>query len=58
LPILFLFFVSNLLNTFKEGATQGIGFVDDINLIIYGPTAAENCRTLEKAYNTYIEWAR
>jgi len=34
------------------------GFINDINLITYGPTAAENCRTLEKAYNTYIEWAR
>ena len=48
-PILFLFFVSNLLDSFEEGATQGIGFVDDTNLITYGPTAAENCRTLEKA---------
>jgi len=55
LPILFLFFVSNLLNTFKEGATQGIGFVNNINLIIYRLTAVENCRILEKAYNTYIE---
>ena len=54
-PILFLFFVSNLLNTFKEGATQGIGFVNDTNLIIYRPTATENCKTLKKAYNTYIE---
>jgi hypothetical protein len=57
-PILFLFFVSNLLNSFEEGATQGIGFVDDTNLITYGPTAAENCRILEKAHDTCIEWAR
>src|SRR6266568_6481296 len=51
LPILFLFFISNLFNTFKEGVTQGIGFINNTNLIIYGPTAIENCRTLEKAYN-------
>jgi len=55
LPILFLFFITNLLNSFKEGATQGIGFVNNINLIIYGPIAVENYRTLERAYNTYIE---
>ena len=30
----------------------------DTNLIIYGPTAAENCRTLKKAHDTCIEWAR
>src|SRR6266568_4673679 len=57
-PILFLFFVSNLLDTFEEGATQGIGFVDNTNLITYGPTAAENCRTLKKAHDACIEWAR
>ena len=57
-PILFLFFISNLLDSFKEGATQGIGFVDDTNLIIYRPTAAENCRTLKKAHDTCIKWAR
>ena len=58
LPILFLFFISNLLKTFKKGATQGIGFVNNTNLIIYGPIAIENCRTLEKAYNIYIEQVR
>ena len=58
MPILFLFFINNLFNTFKEGATQGIGFVDNTNLIIYGPTAAKNCRTLEKAHNACIGWAR
>jgi len=55
LPILFLFFISNLLKSFKEGATQGIDFVNNTNLIIYGPIAAKNYRILEKAYNTYIE---
>jgi hypothetical protein len=46
---------SRIINIF---ASQGIGFVDDTNLITYGPIAAENCRTLEKAHNTCIEWAR
>jgi len=29
-----------------------------INLIIYGPSAVENCKTLKKAYNTCIKWVR
>jgi hypothetical protein len=33
----------------------GIGFINNINLIIYGLLAIENYRMLEKAYNTYIE---
>src|SRR6266568_314788 len=57
-PILFFFFISNLLDTFEEGATQGIGFVDNTNLIIYGPTAAKNCKTLKKAHDTCAKWAR
>jgi len=55
LLILFFFFVSNLLNIFKEGATQGIGFVNNTNLITYRPIATGNCKTLKKAYNTYIK---
>ena len=58
LPILFFFFVSNLFNTFKKGATQRIGFVNNTNLITYGPTAAGNCRTLKKAHNACIKWAK
>ena len=50
--------MSDLLDTFEEGTTQGIGFVDDTNLITYGPTAAENCRTLKKAHDACVEWAR
>ena len=58
LPIFFLFFISNLFNIFKERATQGIKFVDDINLIIYGPIAVKNCKTLKKVYDTCVKWVK
>ena len=55
LPILFLFFINNLFNIFKKRVTQRIEFIDNINLIIYGPIAVKNCRTLKKAYNACIK---
>ena len=35
----------------------GLGFIDDTNLIVWGPTAAGNCHQLEAAHEKCIEWA-
>ena len=59
LPILFLFFVSKLLETFNnDQETVALGFVDDTNLIIQGNTAAENCTRLNQAHDRCIAWAK
>jgi hypothetical protein len=59
-PILFLFFISELLEAFKnvENNTVGFGFVDDTTLITWGPTARENCERLEQAHLRCADWTR
>ena len=51
-PILFLFFISELLEGFQraENDIMGFGFVDDINLVAWGTSAADNCRRLTAAH--------
>jgi Reverse transcriptase (RNA-dependent DNA polymerase) len=58
-PILFLFFISELLETFESNQeTVALGFVDDTNLITWGNTAAENCTRLNQAHDRCIAWAK
>jgi Reverse transcriptase (RNA-dependent DNA polymerase) len=51
-PILFLFFISELLEKFQQPGEEiiGFGFIDDTNLITWGSTAKENCRKLTAAH--------
>ena len=57
-PILFLFFVSDLLDTVDNEALRilGSGFVDDINILTYGSTIERNCRTLEETHRKCMHW--
>lgn len=59
-PILFLFFISELLEEFQRviGDTLAFGFVDDTNLITWGESARDNCRRLEGAHSRCIAWAK
>jgi exonuclease III len=59
-PILFLFFISELLEEFQEvdKGLLGFGFVDDTTLIAWGRSATENCRRLTEAHDKCISWAR
>jgi hypothetical protein len=51
-PILFLFFIADLLDTTNNIALRisAIGFVDDIYILTYGDSIERNCRTLEEIY--------
>lgn len=51
-PILYLFYNADLLKiTNRAGmCVSSIGFVDDINLLAYGRSREENCRTLERLH--------
>jgi Reverse transcriptase (RNA-dependent DNA polymerase) len=51
-PILFLFYNAELLEICNRSGvrTAGIGFVDDINILAYGPSTDSNCRQLERTH--------
>jgi hypothetical protein len=57
-PILFLFYISGLLEEFQnpQEATLGFGFVDDTNLITWGESARENYRRLSEAHEKCKAW--
>ena len=59
-PILFLFFISGLLEQFStlNQGVLGFGFVDDTNLIAVGPSAADNCQRLSRAHDQCKDWAQ
>ena len=58
-PILFLFYNAPLLKALNQLSPQlsAIGFADDINLLIYSKSTAENCTALESAHEQCLEWA-
>ena len=55
-PILFIFFITELLEEFQQadGETLAFSFVDDTNLVTWGDSARENCQKLERAYEKCI----
>ena len=59
-PILFLFYISGLLEKFQDpqGAALGFGFVDDTNLITWGTSARDNCRRLTAAHEECEAWVK
>ena len=59
-PILFLFFIADLLDTINNAAlrTSAIGFVDDTYILTYGDSTERNCRTLKRIHEQCEEWAR
>jgi hypothetical protein len=59
-PILFLFFISGLLERFQDLTTDvlGFSFVNNTNLITWGVSAEENCRRLTAAYSQCEDWVK
>ncbi len=59
-PILFLFFVSELLEEFQDvkNGLLGFGFVDDTTLMAWGQSAQENCQRLTQAHEKCVMWAK
>ena len=58
-PIIFLFFIADLLDTTNNEARQisAIGFVDDVNVLVYSPSTETNCRKLERIHRECAQWA-
>ena len=59
-PVLFLFFIADLLEEFQsvEENLFGFGFVDDTTLVTWSNSAAENCRRLTEAHKRCEAWAK
>lgn len=51
-PILYLFYDADSLDICERPGmrTSGLGFVDDVNILAYGTSTEENCKTLEKVH--------
>ena len=59
-PVLFLFFISDLLQEFQgvNNNVTGFGFVDDTTLITWGNLVIENCKRLIRVHERCIVWAK
>jgi hypothetical protein len=59
LPILFLFYNTLLLEVLNlpEQYILLLGFADNINLLVYRKSTAQNCTVLESVYKQYLAWA-
>ena len=59
-PILYLFYNADLLDICDRASVKanGLGFVDDVNLLAYGKSTEENCETIEKLHRKFETWAR
>lgn len=59
-PVLFLFFISELLEKFTkvQNGLLGFGFVDDTTLIAWSNSAKENCARLTEAHQECEKWAK
>jgi hypothetical protein len=58
-PVLFLFYNADLLDICHspKARTTAVGFVDDVNILAYGPTTESNCRKLETIHQKCLQWA-
>ena len=59
-PILFLFYNSEMVDICnpRDIRVHGLGFVDDVNPLAWGPTTQSNCAALERLHERCLDWAR
>jgi len=59
-PILFLFYTAELLDLCNnpQERLSASAFIDDTNLLAYGPSMEENCQILMRGHNRCLDWAR
>jgi hypothetical protein len=57
LPILYLFYNTNLIEACKTEDTEAVGYIDDASILVVGPTAQHNCKTLKIIHQRAEKWA-
>ena len=59
-PILYLFYAAELLEAYNNTSERlsASGFIDDTNLLAYGPSTERNCSTLIRAHDKCLNWAK
>ena len=59
LLVLFFFYNADLLDICysPKAQTTAVGFVDNVNVLAYGPTTESNCRKLETIHQKCLQWA-
>ncbi len=59
-PILYLFYTAELLDSCNNSNERlsASAFVDDTTLLAYGSSTEANCRTLTRAHDRCLDWAR
>ena len=57
-PILYLFYNADLLKIYENTGlrTSVIGFVDDVNILIYSTSIESNCEKLTRVYSECERW--
>ena len=58
--ILYLFYAAELLEACNSTSERlsASGFIDDTNLLAYRPSTERNCRTLIRAHDKCLDWAK
>ena len=56
----FLFYNAGLIEECgkHDSRLDGIGFVDNMNMVAFGRSTEDNCRHLERAHSRCMDWAR
>jgi len=59
-PVLFILYIASLYKVLREKHPNIslVGFADDSNLLAFGKDPSTNCRQLEKAWATCLQWAK
>ena len=56
-PVLFLFYNAELLEICqREGESSCGGFVDDANILVWGPSTEGNCEQLAAIHRQAVDW--
>jgi ribonuclease HI len=56
-PILYLFYNADLIEACKSGNSEAGGYIDDVAILVTGPTPQYNCKVLKMRHRQAEEWA-
>ena len=57
-PLLYLFYNADLIEACKTEETEAVGYIDDVSVLVTGPSAQRNCKELKGIHRKAEDWAR